>query len=150
MSIVPPQINSILLFQYIFNEEGILLIFLQTSPSKSRQQYTSFKSPTASVAKDKSKLSQPNLKKYNSLNPTEEKKLVPSNVRSQQQEWGVSKTNTKAVGSWKKPDISTGRNSANQKNNDNKLREEEIEAKRALKSLEQKLTLLKSKIKTTK
>jgi len=114
-----------------------------------------FKSPIKKT-EEKPRLSQqPAMRKFNSLTTPEEKKFASNNGRSQ--EWGISKNTPKA--SWKKNDANitgtaTGRTSLNQKNNEinvsNKLREEEIEAKRALKSLEQKLTLLKSKVKINK
>ena len=120
-----------------------------------------FKSPTSSKLSQSQ--AQPSFKKYNSLQ-TEEKRLTSSSIissksptekkpnygrsqadRVQESTVGLSKSSVVT------PKGTVGRSSVNQKSsNEMKLRNEEIEAKRELKSLEQKLTILKSRIKSTK
>lgn len=131
------------------------------------------KSPTSANKLSQSQ-TQPSFKKYNSVN-TEEKRLTSSNVInnkpttvSQKPNYGRSSTDRNQEStmtglskssviipkatpvSMKKNDV-VGRSSVPQKSsNEAKLRDEEIEAKKALKSLEQKLTILKSRVKMTK
>jgi len=124
-----------------------------------------FKSPTSNKLSQSQTLT--SFKKYNSLNTEEKKMTSPGIISNKKPNYGRSQTDRvqeSAAGlskssviipkvspmSMKKND-GVGRSSVNQKSsNEMKLRNEEIEAKKELKSLEQKLTILKSRIKTTK